>query len=221
MNKTQITAELIAGASLALLAAPSHAASPSHLGPYAAAGLAYDSMPDRDLAIAGRTVSSQWKSGWGGLAALGYKWNSGLRTELELSGRVSQVTTFADVAPWSGRQWDNSLMFNVLYDFDFGAPIQPFVGFGLGATQIQWGDRYRATLQPNPVIYDGEGVRMGWQGIVGVSYFVTPKIALALDGRIKGAFGDYSFPGSVPGREINRFNYRTRSVFATVRYYFR
>jgi opacity protein-like surface antigen len=61
---------------------------------------------------------------------------------------------------------------------------------------------------------------MGWQAIAGASYAVTPKISLALDGRLKGAFGGFKFPGSVAGRSISHFSYRTVSVFASVRYAF-
>jgi hypothetical protein len=38
-----------------------------------------------------------------------------------------------------------------------------------------------------------------------------------VDYRIKGAAGDFGFPGSVAGKFINQFNYETRSVFLSVR----
>jgi hypothetical protein len=43
---------------------------------------------------------------------------------------------------------------------------------------------------------------------------------LALDGRLKGSFSDFNFPGSVAGKSINKFNYSTHSVFLSVRYAF-
>lgn len=201
-------------------ASPSQSAAQSVLGPYVAVGLAYDKMPDRNLVIGGRTVSSQWKSGWGALAALGYRWSPHLRTELEGSERMAKVTTFNGVAPWAGKQWDSSVMLNGLYDVNLGGPITPYVGVGLGATELSWGSNFRVPTQATPTVYDGEDTRVGWQAIAGASYAVTPKIALALDGRLKGAFGGFKFPGSVAGREISHFSYRTVSVFATVRYAF-
>jgi opacity protein-like surface antigen len=219
MNRPQVSAQLLVVAGLVFL--PGAAAAQSLHGPYIAVGGGYDSMPDRDLEINGHAVSSQWKSGLGAFAALGYRWSPAIRTELELSGREAKVDSFNDVNPWAGKQWDNSVMVNVLYDFKLGsAPITPYVGAGLGATWIIWGDNFRATRQSPPIVYDGDGWRGGWQGIVGVSYAVSPKIALALDARIKGSFGDYKFPGSVPGTEINQFNQQTRSIFASVRYSF-
>jgi opacity protein-like surface antigen len=219
MNRSHVTVGMLAAAGLAAFA-PGSAAAQSLKGPYIAVGAGYDDMPDRDLAINGKTVSSQWKAGEGGFAALGYRWSPALRTELELSGRQAKVKTFAGVNPWAGTQWDNSIMANVLYDIDLKGPITPYVGAGLGASWLIWGDNFRATLQQPPTVYDGDSWRAAWQGIVGVSYAVSPRIAVALDGRLKGSFGDYKFPGSVPGKEINHFNQRTRSIFASVRYSF-
>ena len=200
--------------------APMSAAAQSQLGPYLALGAAYDQMPDRNLVINGHAVNSQWKSGWGMLGAVGYKWFFGLRTEAEYSARVSWVRTFNHANPWTGTQWDNSLMFNALYDFEFGSRLTPFIGGGIGGTQIQWGNNFRAPTGPTPTIYDAESIRFGWQGIAGVTFAVTPAVALALDYRIKGATGDFGFPGSVAGKYINQFNYETRSIFLSLRYAF-
>jgi opacity protein-like surface antigen len=220
MRKSQLMVGLLAGASMALLAAgPANAQ--SALGPYLFAGLGYDQMPDRNLTISGRPgVSSQWKPGYGVLAGVGYKWFFGLRTEGEYSGRVSWVKTFNGTAPWAGTAWDNSVMVNALYDFEFDSPITPFIGGGIGLNQIQWGNNFRVPTQNPPTIYDGESIRPGWQGIGGVSWAITPQIAVAVDGRIKGSFGHFNFFGSVPPRSITQFNYETRSIFISVRYFF-
>jgi hypothetical protein len=41
-----------------------------------------------------------------------------------------------------------------------------------------------------------------------------------VDGRVKGSFGHFNFPGSVAGRSITQFGYETRSIFVSVRYAF-
>ena len=107
------------------------------------------------------------------------------------------MKTFNGTAPWVGTAWDNSVMVNALYDFEFDSPITPFIGGGIGLNQIQWGNNFRVPTQNPPTIYDGESIRPGWQGIAGVSWAVTPQIALAVDGRIKGSFGHFNFIGSV------------------------
>ena len=217
MVKAQITTALFAAIGLATCAARP-AAAQSVLGPYVGVGVGYDNMSDRNLVITGRAVSSQWKSGWGTVGVLGYRWSPHFRTELEASGRVAKVTTFNGAAPWAGKQWDNSVMVNGLYDLDLGGRVTPYAGVGIGATQLIWGNNFRVPTQATPIVYDGEGMRMGWQGIVGVSYAVTPKMSVAVDARLKGAFGSFSFPGSVAGRDISDFKYRTRGVFTSVRY---
>ncbi len=218
MHRSKMAAGLLAAAALLV---PGAASAQSALGPYLFAGLGYDEMPDRNLVINGAARSSQWKPGYGLLAGVGYKWFFGLRTEGEYSGRVSWVRTFNGTAPWAGTAWDNSVMMNALYDFEFDSPVTPFVGGGLGLNQIQWGNNFRASTQaPPPTVYDGESIRPGWQGIAGLSYAVTPQIAVAVDGRIKGSFGHFNFIGSAPGKSINQFDYETRSVFVSVRYSF-
>jgi opacity protein-like surface antigen len=219
MNRPQITLGLLSVAGLTLLA-PGPAAAQTQLGPYLSLGLGFDEMPDRNLVINGRFVSSQWNSGWGGLAAVGYKWYFGLRTEAEYSGRVAWVRDFNQTAPWVGTQWDNSVMINALYDIETGSPVTPYIGGGLGLSQIQWGNNYRVPGIAMPTVYDAETIGPGWQGIAGLSYAVTPQIALAVDGRLKGSFSSFNFPGSVAGRSITHFNYLTHSVFLTVRYSF-
>lgn len=219
MNGPKTTVGLLALAGLMLMV-PGSAAAQSVLGPYIALGGGLDDMAERNLSINGHSVSSQWKEGWGASAAAGYKWYFGLRTEAEISGRVAWVKTFNHVAPWAGTQWDDSIMFNALYDFEFGWPVTPYVGAGLGGTQVQWGNNFRVPSQATPTIYDAESIRLGWQTIAGLSYTVTPQIALTLDGRIKGSVGDFNFPGSVAGRTIGQYNYLTRSIFLGVRYSF-
>jgi opacity protein-like surface antigen len=142
-----------------------------------------------------------------------------LRTEAEFSGRVSWIRTFNNVNPWAGTQWDNSLMLNALYDFDFGSRITPFIGGGLGLTQIQWGNNFRASRNPAN-IFDAESIRMGWQGIVGMSFDITRNLAFAVDYRFKGATGGFGFPSNTAGRFINNFHYETQTVFLSFRYGF-
>jgi len=185
----------------------------SQTGLYAGLGAGLDSMPDRSLDINGFHVTSKWKSGWGVLAAVGYKWDFGLRTEIEYSYREAHVRAF-NTNPWSGTQWDNSLFANALYDFNLGAGFMPFIGGGIGGAHISWGDNFRAA---SPVIYDASGNKFGWQGIIGLGYAISPRFTVTLDGRIKGSSG-YSFHGSAPGTLIKNFDYITHSLFLGFRY---
>jgi hypothetical protein len=79
MNRPQTIVGLLAVTGFAVFA-PGSANAQSALGPYLALGAGFDEMPDRNLIINGHAVSSQWKTGYGAFAAVGYKWYFGLCT---------------------------------------------------------------------------------------------------------------------------------------------
>ena len=192
-------------------------------GFYAGAGAGVDLMPDRGLEIDATVgnqsfslpTTSKWKTGWAVLFNAGYAWDFGLRTELEYSFREQKVASF-DSSPWSGTQWDNSLMANALYDIPTGTALSPYVGFGVGGAHISWGDNFRPT--GTSIIYDASGVKFAWQGIAGLGYAVTPRLTLDLNFRIKGSNG-YAFP-STTGVVARNFDYLTRTVIVGFRYGF-
>ena len=192
-------------------------------GFYAGAGFGLDLMPDRGLEIDATVgnqrfslpTTSKWKTGWGVLFTAGYEWDFGLRTEFEYSFREQDVKSF-DSTPWTGTQWDNSLMANALYDIDTGTALTPYIGGGIGGAHISWGDNFRPT--GTSIIYDGSGVKFAWQGIAGAGYAITPRMTLTLDFRIKGSSG-YTFP-STSGVVANNFDYMTRTIVLGFRYGF-
>jgi opacity protein-like surface antigen len=192
-------------------------------GFYAGMGAGVDLMPDRsleiDATVGKQTFSlpetSKWKTGWAVLFDAGYAWDFGLRTELEYSFREQKIASF-DSNPWSGTQWDNSLMANAIYDIPTGMALTPYIGFGIGGAHISWGDNFRPT--GTSIIYDGSGVKFAWQGIAGLDYAVTPRLTLDLGFRIKGSNG-YEFP-STSGVIARKFDYQTRTVTLGFRYGF-
>jgi len=197
------------------------AAAQSVGGFYAGAAAGVDFMPDRGLSIDATVgtqkfsfpTTSKWKTGWGVTFSAGYAWDLGLRTELEYSFREQKIATF-DQNPWSGTQWDNSLMANVIYDIPTGIALQPYIGAGIGGAHVSWGDNFRPT--GTSIIYDGSGVKFAWQAIVGAEYAVTPRLTATLDFRVKGSDG-YSFP-STSGVSADKFDYLTRTVLLGFRY---
>jgi opacity protein-like surface antigen len=204
---------LTLAASSALSGAAGAATALSEPGLYGSFAAGLDSMSPRGLQINGFSATSIWKPGWGFAAALGYKFDFGLRAEAEYSYRDEEVKAF-NANPWYGRQWDDSAMANLIYELNTGTAFMPYVGGGVGLAHISWGENFRAT---GPIVYDGTEVRFTWQGIVGIAYAVTPRLTLTVDGRIKESDG-YTFPGSAPGLSIKNFNDLTRSVFVGLRY---
>lgn len=110
--------------------------------------------------------------GWAALGSLGYRFQSGLRTELEggyrqNDGEFNGTGINTDTSAWTG-------MANALYDFDFGSPFRPYVGVGLGAADVR--------VDSGVTSADSEWA-FAYQGIVGVSYAITNRLDVFADGR--------------------------------------
>src|SRR4051812_40140367 len=118
MNKPLMSAFAVGACLAAFLAAPPARALE---GLYIAVGAGPDLEPDTDVNIDqnfGGTVNtfstvSKWDTGWAAVVAAGYKWDIGLRTEVEYSYREQKINAFG-ANPWYGTQWDNSVMLNVV-----------------------------------------------------------------------------------------------------------
>ena len=103
--------------------------------------------------------------------ALGYKWQSGLRTELELGYRKSTVNDFSGAGA-TGNQRVMGLMGNLLYDFGELGSINPYVGGGIGGASTKWNNvqSSRSATFPTgaPPILNDKSSAFQWQGIVGI-----------------------------------------------------
>jgi opacity protein-like surface antigen len=188
-------------------------------GPYVAAGAGGDWIAKSPITFFGAKVDTRWAGGFGGYAALGYRFDYGIRAELEGSGRQDLSHAF-NSSPWYGTQWDTSLMANLLYDLSTGSRFAPYAGGGVGMSHISWGNNFRANLSQLPYTYDASGTKFAWQGIVGLGFHVTQKLAITADFRVKGSSG-YNFPSSGPAfTDITKYDYMTRSLFFGLRYAF-
>jgi OOP family OmpA-OmpF porin len=94
---------------------------------------------------------------------------------------------------FKGSRRANALMTNVLYDFTFGWPVTPHIGFGVGAVDIVDGVTLKPTVLGPPVfphstvtggtLLHGSSWAFGYQGIAGIEYNISPNLALDLDYR--------------------------------------
>ena len=213
----------VSSAAIAVLLAGT-ASAQSVPGPYVAVEAGSDMPQDSGLDVDGNLggnhsvnhATSRWANAWGADIAGGWKWGFGLRTEAEISFRSQGVMSFSG-RPWNGTQWDNSFMINALYDIPTGTAFTPYIGVGIGGTHLAWLNNFRpAGVNVN---YDAGDLQFGYQGIVGVSYAITPHVDALLDFRIKGANG-FTFPASIAGIAVKNFDYETESLFVGVRYTF-
>ena len=108
-----------------------------------------------------------------------------LRLEEEFSFRKNSITGLsapvAIVGPgaFGGNRNTYALMTNAIYDFNFGWPISPHIGVGIGAVNIHEG----LTQAGIGTVVGQNQWEFGYQGIAGIRYFFTPIFALDLDYR--------------------------------------
>jgi opacity protein-like surface antigen len=185
-------------------------------GFYLSGSVGADSMPNISAKVNSFPVTSSWKTGYALTLAGGYRWDFGLRTELEYSYRDEKVKAFNFTSPWLGTQWDNSLMVNVLYELPTGFALRPYIGVGGGGSHMSWGDNFR---NRGPIIYDGTDTKFAWQAMIGVAYALTPQIDITVDYRLKGS-ESFNFRGSFANTGVTDFNERTRTLSLGARYMF-
>jgi opacity protein-like surface antigen len=108
---------------------------------YAALGGGIVFLNSSDIKTQGTTVQSQgFDSGLGFSAAVGYRFNSGWRTELELAYRDNPISTIGGQSPPSGQTFKDqtslATMVNGYYDFRNRSAITPYLGAGLGEARV-------------------------------------------------------------------------------------
>jgi len=183
-----------------------------------------------DTSGSGVKVTSN-NPGWVGLGSIGYGFGNGLRAELEGNYRSNNVNRFAvggvrTTLP-AGITRTYGAMVNVLYDFNIGGPLTPYLGAGVGYSWVEsrrvTGRSGTSTLRMN----DTDG-RFAYQGIAGVAYSMydmVPGLSLTLEYRFMGNL-DNEMPlrtttaaGVTTSRNVNQTNYN-HSVLLGVRYAF-
>ncbi|MBS0540416.1 MAG: outer membrane beta-barrel protein, partial [Proteobacteria bacterium] len=114
--------------------------------------------------------------GWAAGAMIGYDF-VGPRVELEGVYRYNQATMNALGGNNFGASKDDiSVMANVLYDFNAGGVITPYVGAGAGVAFV-----HSAALG-----VAADTTQFAYQGIVGIGYNIDSQFRVNLDGRYYG-----------------------------------
>lgn len=109
-------------------------------GLYIGAGLGWNHLGDEtitDVSLAGASTSKyDGPAGFGnGVAAVtsvGWGFGNGLRTEIEFNYRNNPLQNVSGPYTVGGHEYKYGAMVNALYDFNFGWPVVPYVGAGIG-----------------------------------------------------------------------------------------
>lgn len=161
---------LLGAAVIVLPAATALAQQAENSGFYVGAGGAYNYKSDADIEGSGVDDKIKYGSGWGATVTAGYAFG-GPRVELEGGYRRNKGDDCPVAGCDKGTMTNWSAMVNALYDLDTGTPITPYAGVGVGAARAKVQDIGSKTV-------------FAYQGILGVSYDVTPELK---------AFADYRY----------------------------
>jgi opacity protein-like surface antigen len=175
------------------------AAAAGAAGPRAYLGLEGGAVALDDITFSGTTIEFDGGAAFGLVGGVDF---SGPRLEAELvyrSNDVDRVVQLGLASPASGEVTTTSLMFNGYYDFVTLKPLTPYVGAGLGITNLDFDD----VAAPGFFLTSGDdnddsgfafqlAAGVAWQAIdrltidLGYRYFVTEEIEFVdrLTGRI-------------------------------------
>jgi outer membrane protein OmpA-like peptidoglycan-associated protein len=159
-----------------------------------------------------------WDTGFVAGGAVGYMVGNGLRVELEGAYRESGISQLYGVNASSGRISNITAMGNVLYDINTGTFVTPYVGGGIGVSYAQ----VRANPAPSatPQVFFGDhDVVLAYQAIAGLSFQVTPAIALGVDYRFFGTMDPRIAASTAPNLDHD-FTNQQHTVTASIRYLF-
>lgn len=148
-------------------------------GWYLGAGAGANFLQDSDVGGIGSSIDSN--IGGVGVIRFGYDYGNGWMTEVEVGYRQNGVDDVNGVdADGKTRNLDG--MINVLYAFETGTMFRPYIGGGLGASNVRYDNI-------NPIAgtrIDDEDVVFAYQGIAGAMIDIDPALAVFLEYRYLG-----------------------------------
>lgn len=180
------------------VAAPAVASAQVVDGFYVGGGLGLNLLGDLDLGglrgpasnvIGNAGGSIEFNAGFVGLASVGYGFGNGLRLELEGNYRVNSADTvrgFSIPAGLSagGDATQYGIMANILYDFDLGIGVIPYIGAGAGYGWLNLNDARLSGNGNNISIDDTQG-GFAYQAIVGAAFPIEAVPGLSITGEFR------------------------------------
>jgi opacity protein-like surface antigen len=158
-------------------------------------------------------------------AALGYRWQRGLRTEAEMNYRQAEINDIAG-ARATGRQKVLGFMGNMLFDIDLGEDqrFRPYIGGGAGVGYNKW-KHVRATESGTFPVgspqFDDRDTVFQWQAIGGFNHAINENIDAFVEYRYIGLQNVKFYTTSPLGfSSISRHNDRSHNLMLGMRFNF-
>jgi len=167
-------------------------------GPYISLGGGLSAQQDiiREPNVAGGPLHAKWwqfDPGAAGAFSAGWGFGDGLRLDFEVPYLTNQVRGVSGYTPphrAGGTEAKYGGMVNLMYDFNLGLPVTPYIGLGAGGIELAH-DHFNASI-PGFVFPKAPGSQVvgdfAYQGIVGLSYNVgfAPGLAMTAEYRFLG-----------------------------------
>ncbi len=225
------TALLAAAASIVLIGSAS-ALNTSCFYIGGAAGLTFLDDVDGTYKPANSKGAEKYKTGYGLLGALGYGYGNGFRSEIEVAysdskAKNSSYSLGSGITTSTGGNASAfSVLGNALYDFNFGLPVTPYLGVGLGWVRLNAESKVNSNVG-NIKLIDDDADAVGYQLIAGLSLPIMDNLKATLDYRFKSTFNKPKFDTTAQTRALDA-NLRTfeadrpmiHNVFLGLRYEF-
>ncbi len=160
------------------------------------------------------STTARFDSGFAAGARIGYEEGS-WRFEAEYTYRRNELDRVTvggvGLGGVEGSRKAHAFLANLIYEIDFGWPVKPHIGGGIGGVYL----KDKANV-PGIISLNDNGWEIGYQGIAGLRYDVTQNIAVDLDYRY---FATTDARVRVPGNGATyKTGYDTHNVMASVVY---
>jgi outer membrane protein OmpA-like peptidoglycan-associated protein/opacity protein-like surface antigen len=176
--------------------------------------------PGTQTALPAVNTTMSFSSAFGGGFSLGYMFDGGFRPELDFSYIQNDVKNYS-LATATDRYTLSAyrMMANAWYDFDFGIPVVPYLGGGVGAQYSKFSASAGNAANDTTFAYQLGG---------GINFWATRKLALSLDYRYVGASQpDFEYngsvtttSGSVPAKISQQADYKSQQFGIGLKYLF-
>jgi OOP family OmpA-OmpF porin len=187
----------------AVVALPLAAQAQPVSGIYLGAGAGVNFLQDTDIEAKGPAAAflrangaspsgkAQFDAGFAGVFSVGYGFGNGLRAEIEGNYRQNDVDKL--VSGFGGLRSGGTVrsygaMANVLYDFDLGLSVVPYLGAGLGYVWTDYDNVRASAANGGTLRIDGDDGQFAFQGIAGVAFPIeaVPGLAVTAEYRFLG-----------------------------------
>ena len=172
-------------------------------------------LQDQKISAAGLPAATEsFNSGFAAGARIGYE-EGPWRFEFEYAYRRNDADRItiggATIGGLGGSRQSHGFLANLIYEADFGWPVKPHIGAGIGGAYLT----DKASAPGIGTFFNGNTWEIGYQAIGGLRYDLTPNIAVDLDYRYF-ATTDPTF--HAPGGSTYKTGYSTHNVMASIVY---